>query len=444
MDAPGIFTSVRYEFNTEIAVPSSLARIRKSYRALAVVFFNTVVLFVALNVVLAIAYAAKDWWTSDLSAAATDSRLTASGLFYENGGAVDNGKRSAGDVAVFDLTAFAGAMREEDVSQMLDENYDCFQRGIEYQPWVQYARKPFSGKFLNIDLDSLGIPIRRTTNPTDLGSNVIRIFTFGGSTTFGLKTPDEQTWPSHLSQILNNRANQQAARPNVEVINYGRAGYMPTQELVLLLDLLRTGHRPNLVIFFDGLNWGGKCDVPDYTYEIRDQASAAQQGAMPGWYQSIPVVRMANSIRSRFRAPSLQHGPGGIPEVKHTEQRFLQSRETILRVCEQYGVQALFFLQPDAYYNYPAHMHRAAKHINQDLQHSRRSEFYASLRRSGGYMDLTGLFEKFGKKCVIDAAHYTPQFNRFIAEHIATEIDLTTSEVQTSSDVVIPTGGPRN
>src|SRR5262249_29714696 len=94
---------------------------------------------------------------------------------------------------------------------------------------------------------------------------VINIFVFGGSTTFGYHVSDEHTWPSYLSQILN-----ETSEVNIKVTNYGRGYFNPSQEAILLADLLKSGHRPSLAIFMDGVNPPHSIDGPSYTEEVAE------------------------------------------------------------------------------------------------------------------------------------------------------------------------------
>ena len=110
---------------------------------------------------------------------------------------------------------------------------------------VYWRRAPISGKYVNIDADGL----RKTWNPPGLPEQPIRIFMFGGSTTWGTGSRDEYTIPSQLSKILAQRFG-----PRVEVVNYGEGGYVNTQELIRFLKEIERGNVPQIAIFYDGYN----------------------------------------------------------------------------------------------------------------------------------------------------------------------------------------------
>lgn len=65
---------------------------------------------------------------------------------------------------------------------------------------------------------------------------------------WGVKVGDEDTIPSRLSMTLAQRGYE------VDVTNFGQQGYVTTQEIITLFLELRRGNRPDLVVFYDGVN----------------------------------------------------------------------------------------------------------------------------------------------------------------------------------------------
>lgn len=117
----------------------------------------------------------------------------------------------------------------------------------DYEQFLGWDRREYYGKYININ--SLGI--RRTWNPplkSDKNNNRRTIYMFGGSTMWGTGARDYYTIPSHLSKILHEN------NYKFEVTNYGESSYMFLQEIIHLALLLREGHRPDFVFFYDGIN----------------------------------------------------------------------------------------------------------------------------------------------------------------------------------------------
>lgn len=425
---------------------SSLQKAKSRYIGTAIIVLNTLLFLLVVNLVLGAAYWIKDRAATRLPVSPVEAEpLSDSGHFYLSGGAVDNGKRSPSNMLVFDFNAYEKTMSELEISRMLDEFYEESQRGNEYQAWVQYGPRIVKGEFLNIELDQNGIAIRHTPNPpvSDEGDLPIEIFTFGGSTTFGAGVPDKHTWPAYLSQILNERAEASGIDACIRVTNYGRVGYYPTQEMHFLLDVLRGGQRPALVLFMDGVNMGRLDDTPDWTGVFQERWEEAQH--VSSELPRIPMVRFANSLHERIRsrsAPPRQH-PATRFEVSHLVERFKQARQSELVICEQYGIESLFFLQPDAPYNYPARLHRIGERFVTAEARALRERFYREMIKDKGFEDLTGLFAEWGdRKAIVDGAHYSPNFSKFLAEKVADQIDL--HELKNRRfGVQTPTGSPR-
>ena len=79
--------------------------------------------------------------------------------------------------------------------------------------------------------------------------NTFRIFTVGGSTTFGAGADDDMTWPAYLQQIINEKITDK----EIEVINAGVSGAQSKLEYDLIKNKLLS-FDPDLIIMYDGWN----------------------------------------------------------------------------------------------------------------------------------------------------------------------------------------------
>ena len=281
------------------------------YQTSAVIFLNTLLTFALLNLLLYGALLAIDAYVSGKAVKKIKSMLQHSDetakLFNVDGSPVDNGKRSFYQLSWIDSHAY-GSLSPSDVSGMLDDAYDLAERGMVYQPWVEFAEPEFHGRFVTVHRDEQGFLNRRTMNPPNPDRwPTVKIFALGGSTTFGYNVADEHTWPTYLSTILNKQARAQSLKLHIEVVNYGRGYYYPSQETSLLLDLLKAGHRPQVAIFLDGVNTTATDDVPEFYPRLKEQFHNIQftKDRQPGtsFLESInwlPVVGLAKAIGSRL------------------------------------------------------------------------------------------------------------------------------------------------
>lgn len=411
----------------------------KAYKWAAITLLNIIVVFIITNVLIGSAYSIKDYFCKG------PISYTGKSLFNEDGTPVNNGKRDLFQLTWFDFNA-CKELGEQYVSEILDDFHLLSLKGLIYQPWVQYVNPPYAGKRVNIIRGERGRPRRKTINPPrQKNKQIIRIFALGGSTTFGYLVSDEYTWPTLLSTILNKRAEKEEKPFQIEVINHGRNGYDPSQQSALFFDLIKNGHRPSLVISLDGTNLGEPVDEPVFTKEVEKLFLSGQfyeclelQKTLLK-YKWLPIIRLIHSINKRIEGYNLSNKDESVqltPTDNLTElkkavrffiNRFEQNRVLIQTACSVYGIKSLFFLQPVACYKYNLNLFRPElrKHFaeNDKIQVK---IFYDYMRNNSDYIDISNLFEVWGKdkKAFVDDCHYSPAFNKFLAEQIANYINL--------------------
>lgn len=405
----------------------------RMYGAAGLLLLNTVVVLILLNVALLGIYHVKDSFTARRVAAMPR-------LFNDDGSPVDAGNLTSHQLEWFDFNACREA-GERYAAEVLDDFARLTAMGFVYQPWVQFSEPAFRGKRVSVELDVLGFPVRRTVSvavPPDR-LDTVHVFVFGGSTTFGYHVADEDTWPSQLARVLNDKAGDEGTSRRVQVTNYGRGYFNPSQEFALFVDLLKTGYRPALAIFMDGVNIGRAVDVPDFSPKVTAAVAAAQKPpslwqALGYAYRALPVARAGDAVQARLRRAGLVSPTEPIPEdprgwgsqyVETAARRFAVARALTRDVGRRFGVDVRFFLQPNAMVNYPTELYRRPLSPRLLAGRERAREINNLIRAQDGVIDLSNLFEKWGhRKAVVDYLHYSPAFSRFLAEEVAQHIDV--------------------
>jgi hypothetical protein len=111
-----------------------------------------------------------------------------------------------------------------------------------FKQYLMWRRSPYEGLHINIEPGGF-----RHTVQAYNGLQPDTILVFGGSTLWGTGARDSGTIPSQLARRLS------AVGP-YHVVNCGESAYQFSQEVLYLSLLLRDGVRPQIVVFYDGVN----------------------------------------------------------------------------------------------------------------------------------------------------------------------------------------------
>ena len=111
---------------------------------------------------------------------------------------------------------------------------------VVYAPFVEWKRRPFAGKWVNVSASGERI-FRR---PTELQASAPVIRFFGGSTMWGTGVVDSETIPAIYSR----------RHPGRRVHNHGDAALNSRQNLERLVNLITQGQRTDVAVFYEGFN----------------------------------------------------------------------------------------------------------------------------------------------------------------------------------------------
>jgi hypothetical protein len=411
----------------------------KFYKALALIVFNTLVLLAMLNFGTWVYCGVEDWWRF--------SKKTGQ-YFNPDGTPVQDGTIMNYLTNWFDYGAMK-EMPEHDAYDLLKEFSSM--GGVNYHPWIQYAEREFHGKYINVNLEPLLYTVRKSWNPSpDPRKKTFTIFTFGGSTTFGYQTPDDHTWASGLSKTLNERLRKNGQNLQVKVVNYGHCLNYSSLETELALQLLKRGARPDLMIFADGVNEGvmnhlqntldKQLDEPPLTKTVALSFAASQDESFQATVNKVADLLYTLPFFRRFGILSGRHNcfvdPFGTQTASYPEselkaagefmyRRYRSNLQMLNAAARECGVQTLFVIQPDAFFNYPLELYVHKPPVSFFQERGKHAEFHSLARKNDSVKYLGDLFQEWGmKKALVDDVHYSPSFNRFLAEKIATYIPL--------------------
>jgi lysophospholipase L1-like esterase len=290
----------------------------------------------------------------------------------------------------------------------------------------------------NVPVDNLGF--RKTTiNASSefekwVGGNGAKIVCIGGSTTFGYYSNFDESWPYYLEKKIQGSS----------VVNAGLVKGDLWQSARSLMDILRNGHRPDCVIFFDGVN--------QYSGFLQSREGYAEYRPVSPQYWNLRdihkffsnnmfqifLVRVRIFIRNkktfvlssiprkflnRLREIRDQLGAeqvNQIPDIfiEGESELFLATKEVICRMLASYGIhEVYFFLQPTLY--------DVIEKRDPSGRFQYMKELYLSITsKDDSVIDLSKGVEGLLPDDFIDWVHTNAHGNEMIAEAIKRRIEV--------------------
>jgi hypothetical protein len=228
-----------------------------------------------------------------------------------------------------------------------------------WQPYVYFRQRPFAGHTINIDAEGLRATWQPPKGTGEAGEKKppIRLLMLGGSSLWGFGARDDWTIPSLVARELHKRGFP------AEIRNMAEIGYVSTQELIALVRELQRGYRPDVVLFYDGVNDTTSAlleGAPTLTTNERNrtdefnllQSSRRLVAALAkSTIQNSGSLRLAQSIWRRSGRGSRPK----YPETSDDERRrladgiidgYLANVTMIEALGTHYGFRPLFVWQP--------------------------------------------------------------------------------------------------
>ncbi|MCB0417959.1 MAG: hypothetical protein KDD39_09930, partial [Bdellovibrionales bacterium] len=359
------------------------------YQSLAYTFTNFFVALIALNMLLGLFLR-----LTDPAAQSNDSRKHV------------------------DLRAYRG-LPSERLRQVLNDFDDFAAMGSVYRPYTQIGDPPFESPSLNVLRDEYGFEYRKGAN-TENNEAPVKIFLFGGSTSFGVHLADEWTLGAKLQEILGE---------GVSVRNYSVRSFSWYQTHILFQRLLHAGNTPQLAIFIDGAsiqNNGWSRNYPTSTWKAARLWEEAQQGVRhTNLPEFIPLFKVLNILnRNRVekkmswvmekRYAYLKDKIDLEAEATKTKKSYLETLHQREAVASTFGVTPYFVWQPNAAYECSDEK-QAPEEYSQLIP-----EVYKSMRwvRETHFLNLSNLCKKSKVEgpLFVDNLHYSPAFTEELAQ----------------------------
>lgn len=290
--------------------------------------------------------------------------------------------------------------------RIADEIWDA--NKYTYEPWLMFKVIDYQSKYVNVNgFERRSIPAEYI-NPSS--TDTIDIYFFGGSTMYGYNVSDAETIPSQFMKIYQK---ENPGGKSVRIKNFGIPYYYSKQELILLTKLLFEGNRPDVVIFFDGLN---DFYPSRMLYYDRPHFSYAMQQAFDGkMFQKANRSIIDTSDQFYIDPPGIDHRD----YYDALYNKYVYNITHAAALCFNAGIRSYFFCQPVPFYKYT---NRANDLIAYKVNYDRFDHIYPKLEKSSesikNFFFLGNMLEQEKGKPFVDQVHYSPAFSEQIAKKL--------------------------
>lgn len=299
-----------------------------------------------------------------------------------------------------------------------------------FVPFLHWKGKQRSSDLINVDSEGYRLTIGNSTNP-----KAVKIFFFGGSTTWGIGAEDKDTIPSLLTQELNKAG-------VYNVTNYGQGGYFSTQEAIAFIFEILKEKKPDIAIFLDGFNenWVGGYSPGDFfKYSGYDpkkdlKIDFSNNAAVLNliwrnsylyktfqYYGLIPSTEEIYDVKNQSRLDPKTNG-------KKVTESYIRCANLIHNVGNSYGIKTMFFWQPTILSGSKKELSLRERGTMNDSSQTFRKIVYESYK----YMDSVKLpshiinishcLDNVTLPLYIDHCHTGLTGNKLIADKIMTEV----------------------
>lgn len=362
-------------------------RLASFYQAAALLLLNTLVLFALLNLIV---YPFL--------------------LLFDS--------RDAGVVSKYGMERLKSVypgMEAGEITALLEETWS---RPYVYEPFTQFKERPFQGRFVNVDEN--GFRVTPDQGPWPPSSDSLNIFVFGGSTTFGYGVSDDETVPAVIERDLRLEIGDR-----INVYNFGRGHYYSTQERVLFFQLIAAGHRPDLVIFIDGLNdFFFHTDEPAYTPRLREFVAGEHES--PWRISQLPLSRVFTAARKwirNFRSVPPVNDFNDLDIIDRVVGRYFSNMDMINAVAQAHGINTAFVWQPAPTFGPGGDQSRFngfdyGRHEYSRFGYARMEKIVSANDPGPGFLwcaDLAGTPEEAS---YVDLVHYSADYSERLGSYI--------------------------
>jgi hypothetical protein len=287
----------------------------------------------------------------------------------------------------------------------------------QYEPFVGWKTLPYKGETLLISSEGT-----RNVPPPAEGAKTKTVHFFGGSTMWGEGSDDEHTIPALFNE----------KNPEFEVFNHGQLAYNSRQELDALISLYATGAKPDVVVFYDGVNDAAflcpkeikKLPAHRLVPMYRDKLYVGKTAFVKDVAGKIFIENILGVIRRANYKPTPENTPydcvSNPAKAEQIAEMMIKNWEMANEIVTNRGGRFVAVLQPAAYIGKPK-----TDYLELDAELGKNFQVIYGLikkkmaeRNHPWIVDLSDRFDR-EEYIYIDFCHVSPNGNAIIASELS-------------------------
>jgi hypothetical protein len=287
----------------------------------------------------------------------------------------------------------------------------------QYEPFVGWKTLPYRGETTIISSEGT-----REVPMSSAKKGEKSVHFFGGSTMWGEGSDDRHTIPALFSE----------KNPTFKIVNHGQLAYNSRQELDALISLYATGAKPDIVVFYDGVNDAAfLCPkeikqlpahrlVPMY----RDKLYVGKTAFVKEVAGKVFVENILSVIRKATYKPTPENTPydcvSNPAKAEQIAEMMIKNWEMANEIVTNRDGRFIAILQPAAYIGNPN-----TEHLKLDEELGKNFEvIYGLIKKKiaeRGHPWITDLSDRFDGDAYIyiDFCHVSPNGNAIIASEVS-------------------------
>ena len=299
-----------------------------------------------------------------------------------------------------------------------------------YEPFVEIVESQRKGKFISVSAKGNRCNKNNIAKCEEPLGGKNEIWLFGGSTTFGYGVKNNETISAYLENLYGEEK---------KVINFGSGFYFSTQEKIRFQNLLTDLNPPYAAIFLDGVNELGSfwpINESAYSSSIRNSLNpkAKEKFHFSKWLKkkfiNLYIYQLVDEkiFDKDERKPDLSSKKlASNEQIKKSIKILKENHKQNRAIGNYYNINIVNVLQPAPIYNFSYNKTKVPKELLPNINNANSinlKKAYKYINNKNSLINDPLLLNismlKIDKAMYVDGYHYTPLFNKKIAEEIYT------------------------